>query len=154
MNGKPQKPFVMKTAIKITAMLFFLTFIIGCQKENSESLNESIELVNYKGEKHSAIEVEIHHYGPDQTGNCEGFFITPINKSFDFMIEIESGIPDELKASGDFQNRHYMIDFEFTGSHYACNQQYKTSGPGNDNHLHPFEVQRMKITKMEPMAIN
>ena len=138
----------MKKLIYILAVVFVTTSLVGCQKDTPESNNSPTNYYySLKGEKESAVLVEIYKIEGLNAEKCAGLFIRPLNKHFDFIIEIESGMPEGMLTASNLDSTQFELDIEFLGIAYNCKRSYKTDPkPGKG---YPVEIQKVKVMQYE-----
>ena len=136
----------MKKLTYILAAFFGLSVLVGCQKETTISTEDprTDYFYSLKGEKHAHVKVEIYKISEEDEGTCAGYFIKPISEHFDFIIEINQGMPDDILNAEDLEGMSFEVDFTFTGIAYNCNKAYKKPGSGNG---HPVEIQQVEVTR-------
>lgn len=136
----------MKKIIYILAVVFLTTSLVGCQKETLETEDPHTSyFYSLKGEKHAHIKAEIYESSESGEASCAGYFINPLNEHFDFIIEIEGGIPEEILNDPNLNEMEFDLDIEFLGLAYNCNRSYKTEPDVNKGY--PVEIQKAKITR-------
>ena len=140
------KPKAMKKLIYILAVILITTSLVGCQKEETPQSNNDATSYFYsmKGEQFEKIQAEVYEVDHLDAGTCEGFFIKPLNHHFDFIVEIDGGLPDEVLQDSNLSSMEFEVDLEFTGVAYNCKRSYKTE-PG-ENRGYPVEIQKVTIS--------
>lgn len=138
----------MKKFIYVLAVIVGASTLVGCEKESPESdYSPTNYYYSLKGEKESAVLVEIYKVENLSTEKCAGLFIRPLNKHFDFIIEIESGMPEEMLNASNLDSTQFELDIEFLGIAYNCQRSYKTD-PGQGRG-YPVEIQKVKVMQYE-----
>jgi hypothetical protein len=132
-----------------TAVLFSLMALFtACEKNESISANtKSDYYYSLKGKTMVNMDVQFHQVENQEQGNCLGTFITCSNKDFDYLLEVDGGLPAEISSLEDIELRKFNIDIEFTGISYNCTNSYKKpSGYGDGS---PVEIQQLKVTRIK-----
>ena len=138
----------MKNLVYATALFSMMALFTACEKSEPISSNtKSDYYYSLKGKKMVNMDVQFHKVDNPEQGNCLGTFITCSNKDFEYLLEVDGGLPSEISSLEDLESRKFNVDIEFTGISYNCNNSYKKpSGYGNGN---PVEIQQLKITRIK-----
>ncbi len=137
----------MKKLIYILVVVFATTSLVGCQKEDTpESSNDATSyFYSMKDQQFEKVITQIYEIDRRNEEMCEGFFIQPLNQHFDFIVEIEGGLPEEILRDTSLAQMEFEVDLVFTGVAYNCKRSYKTEP--NDARGYPVEIQKARITK-------
>lgn len=137
----------MKKLIYILAVVFGTTTLVGCQKEETPQTSNDATSYFYsmKGQKFEKIQAEVYEVDRRDEGMCEGFFIKPLNHHFDFIVEIDGGLPQEILSDTNLKYMEFDMDLEFLGVAYNCKRSYKTEPEGGRGY--PVEIQKATISR-------
>lgn len=137
----------MKNLMTIMTLAFSVLFFTACEKQNLNANNtQSDYYLTKKGQQKTNLEVHIYKVHENTGSNCTGYFLSPTDTKFNYLIEVVEGLPASITNNPEMETMNFMIDIEYLGIAYNCNQSFKKPTEGNSS---PVEIQQVKVTKIE-----
>jgi hypothetical protein len=137
----------MKKLVSIMTIAFSVLFFTACEKQNLNTNNDQSDYyLTKKGQKKTNLEVHIYKVNENDDGNCTGYFLSPTDTKFNYLIEVVDGIPESILNNSDMETMSSILDIEYLGIAYNCNQSFKKPTSGKSS---PVEIQQVKVTKIE-----
>lgn len=135
---------------KLAILIGFLTagLLLGsCEKQNLDTDNsKSSYYLSKKGQVETNLHAQIYQVHQNDEGLCTGYFISSVDKEFTYLLEIKGGIPDSILNDPELKYKSFVLDIEYLGIAYNCDQSFKKPNGGNSS---PIEIQQVIVTRID-----
>lgn len=139
----------MKKLIYTTALFSLMAIFTACEKSEPITASKTDYYYSLKGQAQVNLDVQIYRVNNQEEGSCIGTFITCSNKDFDYLLEVDRGLPFDISSLDNLDSLKFNIDVEFTGISYNCSNSYKKPSVYGNGEI--VEIQQLNITRIQQL---